>query len=145
MNISTLFFKNEKILRQDALGRKTEIVRCHQMVLHLPPDSFHRKAMAASVQVSVVADFYPILFQKCDDLRAGIALITGRIMQKTELGMLPRRLQRGLQPDQFPAEHLFIVARLVLLIKPPPCAAQGCLTIEMAIIVEKLQRMKAIL
>ena len=72
MNISTLFFKNEKILRQDALGRKTEIVCCHQMVLHLPPDSFHRKAMAASMQVSVVADFYPILFQKCDDLRAVI-------------------------------------------------------------------------
>ena len=47
------------------------------------------QAVAPAVEVPVKALLHAVLLQKGDDLRAQIAVIPGRIVQKTELFRLP--------------------------------------------------------
>ena len=58
-------------------------------------------------------------------------------MQKAELLRLPRLLQRGLQPQQFPFEHLLVMAAGLLLKKPAPRPAEGYSVVELAVIVDE--------
>ena len=60
-------------------------------------------------------------------------------MKKAELLPGPGGLERGLQPGQLPAKHLFILPLLLLLIEPTPGAAEGQVPIEVAVVVEDVQ------
>ena len=139
------FLQKRKNLRKYLPRGEPEIVGRHQVVGHLSPLPLHRQAVAPAVEVAVVAVLHTVALQQLDDLRTGVALIAGRIVQEAELRVVSRRLQRGLQANELSAEDFFIMPLLVLLIKPPPGPAQGGLPIKMAVVVEELQGPEAML
>ena len=66
-------------------------------------------------------------------------------MEEAQLLSVPRRLQRGLQTDQLPVEHLGAVGSPVLLIEPAPGATQGSVSVEMAVVMEDVQGGESVL
>ena len=87
------------------------------------------------MDVPVAAQFDIVLFEQIQDLRAFVFLIDRRIMQENKLFPVPRRVQRGLQPADF-TQHDFSVMRVtgLFLIKPAARAAEGCVTITIAVV-----------
>ena len=83
------------------------------------PDPLDGQSVAAAVEVSVEAPLHPVALQQGQDLGAGIALVERRVVEEAQLGLLPRRLQRRLQPDELPVEDLLVVALLCLLYTSP--------------------------
>ena len=96
------------------------------------------------MEMAVAAKLHLVGFQHGQDLRALVALIQGWIVEEAEDGLLPRRLQRSLQPQQLPVQHLGIVGLLLLLQKPAPCAADGVTAVEKAVVVQQFQGGEAI-
>ena len=81
-------------------------------------------AFAVQMTVETAPDF--ITFQQLDDLPALIPFIAGRIVEEHHLILIAGRLQGSFQPDQFPAEDLFIVGTAPVLFKEPaPGTADG--------------------
>src|SRR5699024_7287206 len=99
----------------------------------------------AAVEVPVIAGPHPVPAHQLQNLRTHIPPVPGRIVQKAQLGPLPCRLQRSLQPAELPAENLFIVlSAALLLIKPAPGAADGIPVVKVTIIIEYIQVFKPI-
>ncbi len=90
-----------------------------------------RQPQALRVQMSIAAQPHAVALEQLQDLRALVALIARRIVQKAELLPLARRLQRRLQPSKLPPEHLFVVRPLlVLLVEPAARSAQGGISVK---------------
>ena len=66
-------------------GNKFQIVRRHQRKLRSIPHSLDGPAVGSAVQMAVAAQLHLVSFQHGQDLRALVALIQGRIVEKTEL------------------------------------------------------------
>ena len=90
--------------------------------------------------MSIIAPFYLVLLQNRQNFRALIPLVKRGIVQKAENRPLSRRLQRGLQPSHLSAQHLGVLRLLLLFPEPPPGSAQGILPIDMAVVMQQLQR-----
>jgi len=114
------------------------------VILHLALPAVKGQAVAAAVEVAVEALLHAVAFQQVDDLLAAVALVEGRIMEKTQLFPLPCRLQGCLQPDQLPVEDLGILPLLVQLIKPAPGAAEGHVAVKAAVVVQQFQGGKTV-
>ena len=86
------------------------------------------------MSVKAPPDFIPL--QQFDDLPALITPIAGRIVEKNHLVFIASGLQGGFQPDQLPAEHLFIMSTApVFFEKPAPGTADGPSVVFLVIIV----------
>ena len=109
----------------------------NKLILNSVPLAFHSQAVARTVKMSVEAPSDFIALQQLQDLVAGIALISGRIVQKNEFRQIAGRLQGCFQTDQLPLEHLFIVVIAALLFKKPtPGTADGIAVAFVVIIVK---------
>ena len=80
-----------------------------------------------------------IRIEQVQNLRALIAEILRRVVQKDELRPVPRRLERCLEPADL-AQHDLPVVRLAfgLLIKPTARTADGIIAVEVAVIIENV-------
>ena len=96
------------------------------------------------MEMAVAAKLHLVRLQQGQDLRALVALIQWWIVEEAEDGLLPRRLQRSLQPQQLPVQHLGIVGLLFFLQKPAPGAADGVIAVEKAVVVQQFQRGEAV-
>ena len=95
--------------------------------------------MAGPVEVAVVTGPHPIGSQQVQNGLAAVAGVAGGVVEEAELLPVPGRFEGGLQPLEFPVEHLLALARLVLLVEPPSGPAQGGLPVEVAVVVENAQ------
>ena len=123
---------------------KPQIIRGDQPELDAVLLSHRCQAVAPPVEVPVKAAGHAVPMEQIQDLLAPVPLIQGRIVQEAVFLPLPRRLQGGLQPDQLPVEDLGTVPASFLLVEPAPGAAQGDVSIEMAVVVEQLKGRKPI-
>lgn len=90
-----------------------------------------RQPQALRVQMSIAAQPHAVALEQLQYLRALVAVIFRRIVQKAELFRIARRLERCFQPSQLPPEHLFIVRPLlVLLVEPAARSAQGGISVK---------------
>ena len=91
------------------------------------------------MKVSVIAPFHAVLPQKPQHFLTAVAGIEGRIMQKAKL--LPLPLPSVRSPAARPPGYAFSPCgcRLLQLVKPTPCAAQGHIAVKSAVVVENLQ------
>ena len=79
----------------------------------------------------------PVARQQPENLRALIAAVSGRVVQKAELFVIPGCFQACLQPPELTAEDFFIVrALLLLLVEPAAGAAERCLAVKIAVVVQ---------
>ena len=93
--------------------------------------SLNRKTHALGVQMPVEALPDPVARQQPENLRALIAAVSGRVVQKAELFVIPGCFQACLQPPKLAAEDFFIVrALLLLLVEPAAGAAERCLAVK---------------
>lgn len=121
-----------------------KIIRCDKGKPDAVSFAFQRKPMTFPVQMTVITGFHMITLQQGENFGAGIPLIKRRIMEKTYFFMVGSRFERGFKPQQLPAKDLFIRGFGVLLKKPASRAAKRRFTEKVAVVVEKIQFMKAV-
>ena len=88
--MSTLFLK---ILIKNLKRFKSDIIRSTKLEIHVVPQALHGQFMASAMQMPVKTQTDFIFFQKFQNLPAFIAFISGWIVQKNRLVLLPCRLQ----------------------------------------------------
>ena len=72
------------------------------------------------MEMAVAALSNAVAVEQVQNLRAAVAPVQGRVMEKAEFLFLPRRFQRRFQPQNLPVVDLFIVGAAVVLLKNQP-------------------------
>ena len=88
------------------------IIRRQQPELTAAEASLNRKTHALGVQMPVKALPDPVARQQPENLRALIAAVSGRVVQKAELFVIPGCFQACLQPPELAAEDFLPLAGL---------------------------------
>ena len=79
------------LLSKNLKRPEAQPVSRYQFEIHAIPNALHGKAVTGTVQVTIEAATHLILFQQSQDLRAFITLVSGWIVQKYHLLLLPCR------------------------------------------------------
>ena len=117
---------------------KSQIVGGDQGEVRPIPPALQPPFDGVAVEVAVAAPLHGVGREQPQDLRALVALIQRRIVKEAEDGPSLRRLQGSLQSSHLPVEDLGVVGLLVLLKEPSPGPAQGVVSIQGAVVMEKV-------
>ena len=90
----------------DFFWDEAQIIRGNEGIVGLSAPSLKGAAVRGAVQMSVIAALGAVAVDELEQLRTPVALIERRIVQEAEDGPLPRRLERGLQPQRLERKHL---------------------------------------
>ena len=129
----------------DFFWDEAQIIRGNEGIVGLSAPSLKGTAVRGAVQMSVIAALGAVAVDELEQLRTPVALVERRIVQEAEDGPLPRRLERGLQPQRLARKHLARVrAGGVLLIKPAARAAEGIVPVEEAVVEQNVNAFDAV-
>ena len=129
----------------DFFWDEAQIIRGNEGIVGLSAPPLKGAAVRGAVQMSVIAALGAVAVDEFEQLRTPVALVERRIVQEAEDGPLPRRLERGLQPQCLARKHLARVrAGGVLLIKPAARAAEGIVPVEEAVVEQNVNAFDAV-
>ena len=83
---------------EDLHGPEVDIIRRNQLEFDPVPVSLQGQPVALGVEMAVIAAAHAIALQQLQNLRAFVAAVPRRIVEKAHLFMLSCRLKAGLQP-----------------------------------------------